>query len=103
MLSEPCYLEAGDALGSGLLALVVILVLASLPVVAAAGLAIYGPQVFAWGFREHPRITWLIICALIAAILFAALTYSYFFPQCHPLGFNWHIWVCNKQSPALQR
>ncbi|HEY4275360.1 MAG TPA: hypothetical protein VGM68_07755 [Rhizomicrobium sp.] len=83
-----------------MLNLVYVLLFVSLPIAAAAGLAIYGGRAFGWGFREYPRATWLTVVALIAGVVLAGLAFHYFFPRCYRRSVHSPIWVCDKPIPA---
>ena len=41
-----------------------------------------GPTAFGWGLHHFPRTAAAIAVLLVAAVLFAATSFSYFFPTC---------------------
>ncbi|HEY1709109.1 MAG TPA: hypothetical protein VGG10_12645 [Rhizomicrobium sp.] len=53
----------------------------------------YATSALGWGLNHYPRSTWLVIVLLVAALLFAALSFHHFFPNCG-VGLRGRV-VCN--------
>ena len=51
-------------------------------IVAILALALYGPVLIWRGFNTWPKLTGLALALFVIALLFAALTFHHFFPQC---------------------
>jgi hypothetical protein len=67
--------------------------------------AIIGPPValwyvirwLGWGLNHRPGIAWVAIIFLMAVLVFAALSFQHFFPNCYVWGFMGH---CRQMPPA---